>query len=224
MKPVIDLTGKSFGRLRVISYGGFVLQGVKKRVKVHRWNCICSCGRKAEVSGVNLRTGVTQSCGCLAVERNGARTHGKTKTPTHNSWRAMIERCYNKNNSHYKNYGGRGIVVYAPWRGSFEAFLLDMGERPPGKTLDRFPYNNGNYEPSNCRWAEKNEQIRNTTRTVFISWRGETLCRKDWAIRIGITDTALEYRLKKWGLEKAMTKERKGYGFPGGSKVGKETS
>lgn len=88
--------------------------------------------------------------------------HGHTtkkRTPTYNSWRAMLQRCKNPNHDRYSYYGGRGVTVHAEWT-KFENFLRDMGERPTGKTLDRInPY--GNYEPSNCRWATKKQQERN---------------------------------------------------------------
>lgn len=88
----------------------------------------------------------------------GRVVHGMYKTPTHNSWASMIVRCTYPNNQNYKFYGGRGIKVCERWRNSFEAFLEDMGERPTGTTLDRFPDVDGNYAPGNCRWATKQEQ------------------------------------------------------------------
>jgi len=71
----------------------------------------------------------------------------------------MLARCRNPNHHAYGRYGGRGITVFPEWRDSFGAFLRDMGERPAGKTLDRYPDNNGNYEPGNCRWATPAEQV-----------------------------------------------------------------
>ena len=101
------------------------------------------------------------SCGCLRdeVEKVSAIKHGGCKSRTYQSWRAMRERCSNPNNSHYNSYGGRGIIVCERWN-DFALFLADMGERPVNKTLDRIN-NNGNYEPSNCRWATDAEQRAN---------------------------------------------------------------
>lgn len=93
------------------------------------------------------------------------RKHGhssrKLKTPTYGSWQAMKMRCFDVANKKFHLYGGRCITVCDQWKDSFEQFLADMGERPMGKTLDRYPNKNGNYEPGNCRWATQDEQHSN---------------------------------------------------------------
>jgi len=83
-------------------------------------------------------------------------------TPAHRSWTNMKQRCTNPKNRKYHLYGARGITVCERWMNSFETFLADMGDRPEGKTLDRFPNNDGNYEPGNCRWATPSEQTANS--------------------------------------------------------------
>ena len=159
MKTVRDLSGKTFGRLIV------VLQHAKTKTPngttVVLWLCKCVCGNFVIVRGSNLRSRTTKSCGCLRseVEKVAAIKHGGCSSKTYQSWRAMRERCSNPNNSHYNSYGGRGIVVCERWN-NFALFLADMGERPPGKTLDRIN-NNGNYNPTNCRWATDTEQRAN---------------------------------------------------------------
>jgi hypothetical protein len=85
---------------------------------------------------------------------------GRRSTPEYGSWKAMRNRCLTTSDKDYKWYGGRGVTICARWN-SFEAFAADMGPRPPGTTLDRFPNKEGNYEPSNCRWATDMEQARN---------------------------------------------------------------
>jgi len=92
------------------------------------------------------------------------RIHGKWNTSEYRSWQQMIQRCYNPKRPQYKYWGGRGITVCDRWRKSFQAFLEDMGPRPKGALLDRYPNNDGNYEPGNCRWATQSEQNSNRRR------------------------------------------------------------
>jgi len=94
------------------------------------------------------------------TSRNNRQNHGLGGTPTYRTWYSMIERCCNPANASFKRYGARGIMVCERWRASIEHFVQDMGARPPGMTLDRIDPQ-GNYEPSNCRWATELEQQRN---------------------------------------------------------------
>lgn len=131
-----------------------------------QWRCRCSCGTLLTVPAFQLARGSVKSCGCL--RRDLARTRiksihghqeGGTKTPTYLSWDNMIQRCTNPNRDCYADYGGRGISVCDEWR-SFSNFLADMGERPEGTSIDRIN-NDGDYEPSNCRWATRSQQNNN---------------------------------------------------------------
>ncbi len=127
--------------------------------------CKCVCGATVTLLASMLR-GSRRSCGCRKYDEVSRRmsaintTHGQSGSRTFRSWSAMKSRCSNPNTKRFYDYGGRGIRVCERWN-RFENFLADMGERPEGKTIDRYPDKNGNYEPGNCRWATPKEQIAN---------------------------------------------------------------
>lgn len=117
-------------------------------------------------------------------------------------WSAMMARCYNPKNSRFERYGGRGIKVCERWHdpGSFYA---DMGDAPPGMSLDRID-NDGPYSPENCRWADLLTQARNRPSVRLITHNGVTLNMHQWAYRIGIKQSSLFKRLKRWPLDRAL--------------------
>lgn len=172
------------------------------------WQCICDCGRIVIVAPSALLAGKRQSCGCTKSKRQSERNtiHGKSKSPVFNSWRGMVDRCTNKNTSHFSHYGGRGISVCDRWR-SFSNFYADMGDRPDGMTLDRIDVN-GNYEPCNCRWASKVVQATNQRTNVLLSRGGVTKPVSVWASELNIRATTIYGRLRRgWPPEKALSKE-----------------
>lgn len=116
----------------------------------------------------------------------------------------MLRRCRDPNNHKFPIYGGRGISFCERWA-DFSEFLADMGEKPPGMTLDRIDVD-GNYEPSNCRWASHKTQANNKTCNRLIEWNGRTLTCSEWADELGISFVALRMRLHRgWGIERAFT-------------------
>ncbi len=153
--------GERFGRLTVTEsftpeHGG------------QSWaRVLCDCGHSKAVRVNSLRRGMTQSCGCLNQELRTVRaktvslTHGQSDSSEYSTWRSMLARCFNVNSAFFENYGGRGITVCDRWRNDFSSFLNDVGRRPDRSlTLDRIN-NDGNYEPSNVRWATRKQQANN---------------------------------------------------------------
>ena len=134
--------------------------------------------------------------------------HGSpvNKMPEYKPWRSMRRRCYSPSYEYFHLYGGRGISVCEQWRNSFDKFLADMGPRPPGTSLDRYPNKDGNYEPGNCRWATPAQQSANTNLNALFTLRSETFHLAEWARRSGLKMTTLQARLSKGAdLETALT-------------------
>jgi hypothetical protein len=192
-----DLTGRRFGRLVVT---GFAFTGSQR---VSFWDCQCDCGEICVANGRSLKEGTKSSCKCLLREKAAdtcrSRTvHGHTKTlngkvlttRTYNSWTSMKQRCCGSSGGRSKtDYVDRGIIVCDRWK-CFENFLSDMGERPPGTSLDRID-NDGIYEPTNCRWATPSQQRSNRRPTRWhpgpkVVVDGVARTRREWAQVLGL--------------------------------------
>lgn len=189
-KLVPDLKGKRFGRYYVICFD-------KVKHETKHWYCLCECGKVRSVSGYLLFTGQTKSCRCLNIANHTK--HGKSDSSEYKTWRAMIERCYDKRNGSFADYGGRGITVCDRWKNSFENFLEDMGMKEGDKnTIERINVN-GNYEPSNCLWASIKDQARNK--------------RKFKNNKSGCPGVSYYRRLNKWRVEIGINNSKKSLGY-----------
>lgn len=170
--PLTDMTGKRIGSLTVVGVAP------RKGGDSHaRWMCLCDCGRRTEAAGNNLRRGSVKSCGCLkaAATSHGEARRGR-KSAEYQVWVSIQQRCTNPKNKAYANYGGRGIRMCHRWANSYSCFLADVGKRPSHRhSLDRWPDLNGDYEPTNVRWATAKEQALNTRRVLIVSMLGRAL-------------------------------------------------
>lgn len=179
-----------------------MLKDTGKRAKNGQvfWHCICDCGRKTIVMSGHLISSHTKSCGCL-IAKGGPIKHGLTNTKIYHAYNHMKDRCYNRKNNSYKNYGGRGIKICDEWLQDFMNFYnwaMTNGYRED-LTIDRID-NNGDYEPNNCRWVNMQTQLRNTRRTKL--YQGK--CFSEWSEIVGISRGAFFKRVRKYGIEKAI--------------------
>jgi hypothetical protein len=196
MRKPIDLTGQKFNRLTAI-----------ERVET-KWRFRCDCGIEIVAFANNVKRGGTTSCGCYHREQMAARstTHGNSSHELFGTYTQMLNRCLDPKHAAYKNYGGRGVKVCARWLESFESFIADMGDRPEGMTLDRFPDASGNYEPGNVRWATTAEQNRNTRRNVLVTVGEITQTVRDWEIAAGVGKGTFQRRIDLgWPPARAVT-------------------
>lgn len=189
-REVENIIGKRFGRLVVIENLGIKKHGSA----IHR--CLCDCGNVKEVPNSYLKSNHTTSCGCLVKEIHT--THNLCKTRIYKIYEKMKDRCYRKNFTFYNNYGGRGIKICNEWLNDFKLFYdwaIQNGYKD-NLTIDRVD-NNGNYEPSNCRWVDRKTQNSNTRRNKFITYNGETKTISDWGKQLKIPINTLSRRLKQ---------------------------
>jgi len=179
----INMAGRLVGQLTVIE------RVLIPKQSAH-WLCQCICGNTKIVRGSDLRRGFVSSCGCMAGYHKPI--HGYTATKIYWVWQGMLNRCRNKNNASYKNYGGRGISVCKRWQNpdGFPNFLHDMGEPPTHKhSIDRID-NDGNYSAENCRWATRHQQARNSRHMTIVTIDGVSRHLVDY-----LSEYRVSYRL-----------------------------
>lgn len=202
----IDLSGERYGRLVVVDRA---LNDGKRTM----WNCVCDCGNRVTVRAENLRSGNTKSCGCIEKDRPNRTTHGLSKSRINSVFNSMKQRCYNKNNYEYANYGGRGIKICDEWlndRRAFYRWAVENGYDDSAEygecTIDRIDVN-GDYCPENCRFVDLFVQANNTRKNKYYMYCGEKHTLAEWARIKGIKYIDLYMKINRNGLsiEEALT-------------------
>lgn len=206
MSKFQDLTGQKFGRLTVIKR----VENTKNKDTL--WLCKCDCGGETITRITNLKNGNTKSCGCLNKEHllKSITKHGLHNEKLYNTWKCIRQRCNNKNNPSYKNYGGRGITICNEWNDfkNFYDWALNNGYKE-NLTIDRINNNKG-YSPENCRWADKTTQSNNKRNNRNYTYNNETHTMGEWAKILNVNYWALRSRLDRgWDIKKALETEYK---------------
>ena len=181
-----DLTGLKFGLLTILKF-------VPTDDAHSHWLCQCDCGNQKLIRGSHIQSHHTISCGCLSAQTHCK--HGEHKTRLYKIWEGMKNRCLNPNNKSYKNYGGRGITICAEWKNSFIAFRnwsVSNGYNE-NLSIDRIDVN-GNYEPSNCRWADAKTQCRNRHNNILVEYNNKKLTLVEVSEETGINEQLLYTR------------------------------
>ena len=167
---------------------------------------MCECGNTKIARATNVFYGGTKSCGCLFNEGNNLK-HGDKGKRLYKIWKSMRERCTTPSQNRYKNYGGRGITICEEWDDYlvFKEWALSHGYRDD-LTIDRIDYN-GNYEPSNCRWADVITQANNRSSNHYITINGDKKSVSDWSRISGIHASTIIARLRRgWSPEDSVFK------------------
>ncbi len=192
----IDRSGLRFGKLTIVEEVGL------NRYKKSQWLCRCDCGNTCISLWNQLQSGLKESCGCYQKEsaRKRFTTHGESvhsgNSTEYSSWICMKTRCLNPNSEKYKIYGGRGIKICSRWVDSFENFLSDMGRKPTKKHSIERINNDGNYEPSNCKWGTDLEQANNKRLNIFIVIGGIRKTAAQWGRQMGFPKSFVTNRIK----------------------------
>lgn len=208
MGKLIDLTGQRFGRLTVIERAEDYIS--PKAQPQPAWLCRCDCGNIRTIVGHALRSGHTNSCGCIASEKarvlGNTSTHGLSKTRLHKLWRGMKDRCYNPKCPSYPHYGNRGITVCEEWEQDFKAFYdWAMGNGyQEGLSIDRIDNDKG-YSPDNCRWTTIAIQNRNKRNLRYVTINGITKTLAEWCRHYNVSSSIVYQRIRNgWTPEEAL--------------------
>lgn len=195
MPEKLNLSGIRFSNLIAVR------EFNRDRIGFVIWECHCDCGKTTYARSASLKRGEVKSCGCLKAENN--KSHGNSHLREYKIWGAIKRRCGNKNDKKYHLYGGRGISVCERWLSSFELFLSDMGYRPSkNHSIDRINVN-GNYEPSNCKWATVKEQNRNKRTNRIIEYNGMAKTAVDWSEEFNMTKSKFMWRINNgWSMQR----------------------
>lgn len=192
---IADLIGFEVNGIKVLSYSHMD--------KKHRsqWNCLCHCGKEFVAPGTEIKRGRIKSCGCLHKSINGL-----YKSRLYRIHHCMMSRCYTPSYTYYHRYGGRGISVCNEWHDfvKFYKWAIANGYRDD-LTIDRID-NDGDYEPSNCRWATRQEQSNNISNNKRLTYDGKTMTISEWSRKIGMDRRTLDKRIRSgWSLSRIFT-------------------
>ena len=206
-----------FGRLTII---GRPVARVKWGRLIARWPCRCDCGAELKVEHTALF--LRRRRQCPKCDRAGVPVTGETATqgtppaagadrfmtglPEYSIWIGIKERCFNPHSEDFARYGARGITMAPEWRNNFPVFLAHMGPRPSPKHSVGRKKNALGYEPDNVRWEIPEEQARNKTNTRYIEFNGMRKSHVEWAEHLGLSLPGLHARIRKWGIEEALTR------------------
>lgn len=205
-----EMIGNKYGKLTVTS--------IEKQNDKTMLNCKCECGNRIVREVYMIGNGSVKSCGCSkgdAIRRynnsgkrsKGCYKDGRSLHPLYGTWFQMISRCENPKSKHYKHYGVRGIKVCDEWNDfwNFVNWSDSVGGRPNGFTIDRID-NDGNYEPSNCRWADWRTQTTNKSSNVILEYNGISKTMIEWCEELKIHPHTLQNRLNRgWSVEKSLS-------------------
>lgn len=203
-----DLISRQFGRLTVIEYSGVHITPCGTRRKM--WKCRCECGKETVVAGNNLKNGSTKSCGCWKYSKIKEHNtkHGGVHDRLYGIWKNMKRRCISPKDKRYPDYGGKGISVCDDWNvyENFRKWAYENGYDEKAEygncTIDRID-NNGNYEPSNCRWTDRITQANNTSRNHYVELNGQRMTIAEFSRAMNISKNHAWYYLNKFEREVA---------------------